>query len=96
MGLISVLNCLSEPTVICAISAIFPFGDWMIRLSWFPKARYFISPDIEIISPSEYDDLLVVTVTDSFAPNAGATAMLVIKIPNSVKIINWVFTNFLN
>ena len=39
-------------------------------------------------SSSEYDDLSVVTVIESFSPNTGATPMLVIKIPNSAKIIN--------
>ena len=59
----------------------------------FPKVRYSISPDIEIVSPSEYDNLSVVAVTDSFSPNAGETPTLVIRIPNSVKIINRVFTS---
>ena len=57
---------------------------------------YFISPDTKIISPSKYDDLSVLATTDPFYPNVGETAMLVIKIPNSVKIINCTFTIFLN
>ena len=92
LGLISVLNFLSEPTSIWPTCAT-PFGESMRIVSWFPKARYVISPDTKIFSPSEYDDLSVETVTDSFSPNAGATLMLVIKIPNSAKIINWVFTD---
>ena len=67
-----------------------------MRLSWSPKARYFISPDTKIISLSEYDDLSVLTITDPFSPNVGVMTMLVIKIPNSRKIINWVFIIFLN
>ena len=92
LGLISVLNFLSEPTSIWPTCAT-PLGESMRIVSWFPKARYFISPYTKIFSPSEYDDLSVETVTDSFSPNAGATLMLVIKIPNSAKIINWVFTD---
>ena len=86
------MNCLSESTVIWPISAIFPFGDVITIVSWFPKARYFISPDIEIVSSSAYADLSVVTIIESFSPNAGVTPRLVIKIPNSAKIINWDFT----
>ena len=47
-----------------------------------------ISPEIEIISPSEYDDLSVVAIIESFSPKTGVIPILVIKIPNSAKIIN--------
>ena len=67
-----------------------------MRLSWSPKARYFISPDTKITSLSEYDDLSVLTTTDPFSPNMGEIPILVIKIPNNAKIINWVFIIFLN
>ena len=93
-GLISVLNFLSEPTVIWSSWTIFPLGAWMIRLSWSPKAMYFISPDTKIISPSTYDDLSVLTTTDPSSPNVGVMPILVIKIPNNVKIINWFFIIF--
>ena len=56
---------------------------------------YFISPDIKIKSLSEYDDLSVVTTTDPFSANVGIMATLVIKIPNSRKIINCSFIIFL-
>ena len=67
-----------------------------MRLIWSPKAMYFISPDTKIMSFSEYDDLSVLTTTDPFSPNVGETAILVIRMPNSVKIINCVFTIFIN
>ena len=95
LGLISVLNFLSEPTSIWPTCAT-PFGESMRIVSWFPKARYVISPDTKIFSPSKYDDLSVETVTDSFDPNAGVAPRLVIKIPNNAKIINWDFTNYAN
>ena len=66
----------------------------MIRLIWSPKAMYFISPDIEIMSFSEYDDLSVLTITDPISPSTGETPTLVIKMPNNVKIINWFFIIF--
>ena len=57
---------------------------------------YFISPDTKITSLSEYDDLSVLTTTDPFSPNTGEAPTLVIKIPNSTKIINLLFIIFLN
>ena len=86
------MNCLSDPIVTWSISAIFPFGDVIIIVIWFPKARYAISPNIEMGSSSEYEDLSVLTVIELFSPNTGAIPILVIKIPNSAKINNWVFT----
>ncbi len=94
LGLISVLNFLSEPTVIWSNWTIFPLGAWMIRLSWSPKPMYFISPDTKTMSPSKYDDLSVLTTTDPFSPNVGVIPILVIRIPNSTKIINLVFIIF--
>ena len=49
---------------------------------------YFISPDTKIMSPSKYDDLSVLTITDPSSANTGEMPILVIKIPNNVKIIN--------
>ena len=66
----------------------------MMRLSWSPKAMYFISPDTKIMSPSKYDDLSVLTITDPSSANICETPIPVIKIPNNVKIINWVFIIF--
>ena len=56
---------------------------------------YFISPDIKIKSLSEYDDLSVLTITDSFYPYVGVMLIVVIKIPNNRKTINCVFNIFL-
>ena len=93
-GLISVLNFLSGPTVIWASWTIFPLGAWIMRLSWSPKAMYFISPDTKITSPPKYDDLSVLTTIDPSSASMGETPILVIKIPNNVKIINWFFIIF--
>ena len=62
-------------------------------VNWFPKPRKTISPEIEIISSSEYDNLSVVAIIETFSPNTGVILILVIKIPNSAKINNWVFTD---
>ena len=54
----------------------------------FPKPSNTIFPEIEITSSSEYDDLSVVAIIETFSPNAGVILILVIKIPNSAKISN--------
>ena len=77
----SVLNFLSEPTVICAIDTKFPLGAFTITLTGVPEYSSLTSPVTKIVSPSAYDDLSVVTTIEPcICPNAGAIPILTIKI----------------
>ena len=63
-ALSSVVNFLSAFTDSCERKTMSPLGLRTITLTGVPEYKSRTSPEIKIVSPSEYDDLSVVTTIE--------------------------------